>query len=53
MYGMGILQSFMALATAIFWVFVLWMFWKIVQALVGIDHTLKDMANSLRERSEQ
>ena len=51
MYGMGILQSFVVLATAMFWVFVLWMFWKIVQALVGIDQTLKDIANSMRQRS--
>jgi hypothetical protein len=47
---MGILQSLVLLATAMFWVFMLWMFWKIVQALVGLDQTLKDIANSLRER---
>ncbi len=47
----GIFTGFWLIVAAMFWLFVLWMFWKVVQALVGIDQTLKDIANSLRDRS--
>ena len=47
----GMLQGLVLIAAAMFWIFVLWMIWKVVQGLAGIDQTLKDIANSLRQRS--
>jgi hypothetical protein len=43
-------QSLILLIVGAFWIFVLWMFWKIVQALKGIDDGVKEIARSLRER---
>jgi hypothetical protein len=36
---------------AAFWIFVLWMVWKVVQALKGIDESLKEIARSSQNRT--
>ena len=42
--------SLLLLVQGVFWIFVLWMFWMIVQALKGIDDGVKEIARSLHER---
>ena len=34
-----------------FWIFVLWMLWKVVQALKGIDASLKEIARGAQPRT--
>jgi hypothetical protein len=43
-------QLLAVLVAGAFWIFVLWMLWRIVQALKGMDDGLKEIAHSLRER---
>jgi len=45
----GFVQALLLIAVGVFWIFVLWMFWKVVQALKGIDEGIKDVARALRE----
>jgi hypothetical protein len=47
----GYAQFLLLIAVGAFWVFVLWMLWKIVQALKGIDESIKEIARTLIERS--
>jgi hypothetical protein len=43
-------QSIALLVAGAFWIFVLWMLWKVVQSLKGMEDGLKEIARSLRER---
>jgi hypothetical protein len=36
-------------AVGVFWIFVIWVLWKIVQSLRGIDESLKSADASLKE----
>jgi len=38
-------------ALGVFWIFVIWVLWKIVQSLRGIDESLKSADASLKEIS--
>ena len=39
-------------ALGVFWIFVIWVLWKIVQSLRGIDESLKSADESLKEISD-
>ena len=45
----GFVQALLLIAVAVFWIFVLWMFWMIVKTLRSIDEGIKDVARALRE----
>ena len=34
-----------------FWVFILWILWKVVQSLKGIDASLKEIASKQQNKS--
>jgi hypothetical protein len=35
---------------AIFWIFILWVLWTIAQSLKSLDTSVKEIAQSLRDR---
>jgi hypothetical protein len=39
-------------ALGVFWIFVIWVLWKIVQSLRGVDESLKSADESLKEISD-
>jgi hypothetical protein len=46
----GFAQLLVLFIAGLFWIFVLWMFWKIVQGLRGIDQGIKEIAGILRDK---
>jgi len=36
---------------AVFWIFILWILWKVVQSLKGIDASLKEIARHQQNKS--
>jgi hypothetical protein len=48
---LGALQIVVLCVVGAFWIFVLWMMWKIVQGLKGIDTGVKQIAAALREKT--
>ncbi len=36
---------------AVFWIFILWILWKVVQCLKGIDESLKEIARGSQSRT--
>jgi hypothetical protein len=45
------LQSIFLLVAGAFWIFILWILWKIVQSLKGIDASLKEIARGQQNRA--
>jgi hypothetical protein len=36
---------------AVFWIFILWILWKMVQSLKGIDASLKEIVSNRQNKS--
>jgi len=46
----GFAQLLVLVIAGVFWIFVLWMYWKIVQGIKGIDEGVKEIAAILRDK---
>ena len=41
---MIVIRTLLLPFVAVFWIFILWILWKVVQSLKGIDASLKEIA---------
>ncbi len=46
----GALQLVVVCIIGAFWIFVLWMLWRLVQGLKGIDEGVREIAAILRQK---
>jgi len=44
------LQLFIMVLTGAFWIFVLWVLWSIARSFQGMNESLKEIADTLRQR---